>query len=253
MCTTCGCSDEARITITDLHDEAATRVSEVKNDRQIQLESDVLAKNNRLAEQNRGWFARRGVVALNLLGSPGAGKTTLLERTIRELTGDVSIQVIEGDQATINDARRIESTGCRVIQINTGAGCHLEADMIAQAIEKLDPGEGSMIVIENVGNMVCPALFDLGEHGKVVVASVTEGEDKPIKYPHLFREASLVLLNKIDLLEHVSFDSDRFRDYVSQVNPNVDIIPVSATFGTGLDAWIGWLRKQIESEIALGV
>ena len=149
------------------------------------------------------------MLALNLVSSPGAGKTTLLERTIRDLGGEIPLSVIEGDQQTLNDARRIQAAGCRVVQVNTGTACHLDASMIARALQQLDPPGGSVVMIENVGNLVCPALFDLGEWSKVVVASVTEGDDKPIKYPHMFRASGLMVLNKIDLLPHVEFDVDR--------------------------------------------
>src|SRR5208283_6134097 len=149
-------------------------------------------------ERNRGWLAGRNILALNLVSSPGAGKTTLLERTIRDLSGDLPLNVIEGDQETTNDAERVRATGCRVVQINTGAGCHLDAMMVARGLEQLDPPLSSVVMIENVGNLVCPALFDLGEHAKVVIASVTEGDDKPIKYPHMFRAGTVMLLNKVD-------------------------------------------------------
>ena len=155
----------------------------------VRLETDVLAKNNRLAERNRGWFAGRNIFALNLMSAPGHGKTTLLERTINDLQDELAISVIEGDQETINDAERIRATGCHVVQINTGTGCHLDAVMLAKGLQELDPPANSIVMIENVGNLVCPALFDLGEQSKVVIASVTEGDDKPIKYPHMFRES----------------------------------------------------------------
>ena len=170
-----------------------------------------------------GWPGR-GVLALNLVSSPGAGKTTLLERTIRDLGGEVPLSVIEGDQQTLNDARRIQAAGCRVVQINTGTACHLDASMIARALQQLDPPGGSVVMIENVGNLVCPALFDLGEWSKVVIASVTEGDDKPIKYPHMFRASGLMVLNKIDLLPHVQFDVERCLGHARQVNPRIGVI-----------------------------
>jgi len=208
-----------------------------------------LAKNNLLAERNRGWFAGRGVLALNLMSSPGAGKTTLLERTIRELGRELPIAVIEGDQATQRDAERIRAAGCRVVQITTGTGCHLDAAMIAQGLDALAPSPGAVVMIENVGNLVCPALFDLGEHAKVVIASVTEGEDKPLKYPHMFRAAQLMLLNKVDLLPHLTFDVDRCLAYARQVNPALRIIEMSAARGDGLAAWYDWLRNQVTAAL----
>jgi hydrogenase nickel incorporation protein HypB len=227
MCATCGCEAD--------HDHG-------RHHRVVELELDVLTRNDLLADRNRGWLGRRKVLALNLVSSPGAGKTTLLERTIRELGRDVS--VIEGDQATSRDADRIRAAGARAVQVNTGTGCHLDAAMIARALPELDPAERSIVFVENVGNLVCPALFDLGERAKVLIASVTEGEDKPIKYPHMFRAASLVLLSKIDLLPHVGFEVERFRGWVGEVNPTAQILPVSATRGDGLDAWYGWVAEQ---------
>ena len=211
----------------------------------IALEQDVLAKNQLLAEHNRGWLASRHITALNLVSSPGAGKTTLLERTIRDLHAlhsTQSIQVIEGDQATLNDAERIRATGCRVVQINTGTGCHLDAGMVSRALVQLDPPPQSWLMIENVGNLVCPALFDLGEQAKVVILSVTEGEDKPLKYPHMFRASRLMLLNKIDLLPHLRFDVERCIAYARQVNPSIEVLQVSAQTGAGMKAWYAWLE-----------
>ena len=226
------------------HDQA------VRTGRTLRLEQEVLAKNNLIAERNRGWFEGRGVLALNLMSSPGAGKTTLLERTIRELGGEMPIAVIEGDQATQRDAARIRAAGCRAVQITTGTGCHLDADMIARGLQALAPPSGALLMIENVGNLVCPALFDLGEHAKVVIASVTEGEDKPLKYPHMFRAARLMLLNKVDLLPHVAFDTDRCLAWARQVNPELRIMEVSATRGDGLDTWYAWLRDELRTRAA---
>ena len=210
----------------------------------IRLEEQILAKNRLLAERNRGWLAGRDILALNLISSPGAGKTTLLERTIRELGSELPISVIEGDQATLNDAQRIQATGVKVVQINTGAGCHLEADMTARGLQQLDPPLHSLVMIENVGNLVCPALFDLGERAKVVVMSVTDGEDKPIKYPHAFRASQVMLLNKIDLLPYLQFDVECCLGYARRMNPSMRIFQVSATRGDGLAEWYGWLRDQ---------
>jgi len=203
-----------------------------------------LAKNRLLAERNRGWLAGRDILALNLISSPGAGKTTLLERTIRDLAGELTISVIEGDQATLHDAERIQKTGCRVVQINTGAGCHLEAGMTGRGLTQLDPPLGSVVLIENVGNLVCPALFDLGERAKVVIMSVTDGDDKPVKYPHAFRSSEVMILNKIDLLPYVQFDVQRCLEYAHLVNPRLRVLQLSATRGDGMDDWYSWLREK---------
>ena len=219
--------------------------------RTMVLETAVLGKNQALAERNRGWLAGRGVLALNLMSSPGAGKTTLLERSIRDLQGRVGISVVEGDQATVNDAERIRATGAAAVQVNTGTGCHLEADMLARALELLQPGKGSLLVIENVGNLVCPALFDLGEKARVVIFSVTEGEDKPLKYPHMFSTADVLLLSKIDLLPHLRVNLQLMMDNALAVNPRLRIFPVSAYTGEGLDDWYDWLQGELATMSAL--
>jgi hydrogenase nickel incorporation protein HypB len=210
----------------------------------IRLETEILARNNRLAERNRGWFAGRNILALNLVSAPGSGKTTLLERTIQELGRELTLSVIEGDQETINDAERIRATGCRVVQINTGTGCHLDAAMVARGLQQLEPASNSVVLIENVGNLVCPALFDLGERAKVAIVSVTEGDDKPLKYPHMFRASEVMILNKIDLLPYVPFDVGRCLEYVHQVNPAIRVLQVSALRGDGLADWYAWIRAQ---------
>jgi hydrogenase nickel incorporation protein HypB len=210
----------------------------------IALDQAILAKNQLQAERNRGWLSGREILALNLVSSPGSGKTSLLERTLQDLRGQHEISVIEGDQATINDAQRIRATGCKAVQINTGSGCHLDADMLARGLEKLMPARGSILMIENVGNLVCPALFDLGERAKVVILSVTEGEDKPVKYPHMFRAARLMLVNKIDLLPHLRFDLARCIAYAREVNPAIEVLEVSAQTGAGMRAWYDWLLVQ---------
>jgi hydrogenase nickel incorporation protein HypB len=212
--------------------------------RTIRLEQDILAKNDRLAERNRGWFQRRQIFAVNLMSSPGAGKTTLLERTIRDLGRELPLAVIEGDQETLRDAERIRATGCRAVQINTGTGCHLDAEMLTRALAELEPPIGSVVMIENVGNLVCPALFDLGEGARAVIMSVTEGEDKPLKYPHMFRAADLMILSKADLLPHLEFDVAGCLEYARRVNPRLEIIQLSATRGLGLDSWYAWLRGR---------
>ncbi len=211
----------------------------------ITLEEKILAKNDLLAERNRGWFEGTNILALNLVSAPGAGKTALLERTIKDLQNEFSICVVEGDQATLNDAERIKKTGCPVVQINTGAGCHLDAQMLAAGLKQLNPPRDSLLFIENVGNLVCPALFDLGEKSKVAILSITEGEDKPVKYPHMFRAAEILLLNKIDLLPHLDFDIELCKEYALSVNPKIKIIEISARQGSGLNIWYDWLRKQI--------
>ncbi|HEY7016459.1 MAG TPA: hydrogenase nickel incorporation protein HypB [Streptosporangiaceae bacterium] len=214
------------------------------DERTVLLQQKVLAKNDRLAQENRDWLQERGVLAVNLMSSPGAGKTTLLERTARELAGKVTISVIEGDQAAALDARRIRAAGCQVVQINTGAGCHLDAEMVAEGLRLLDPPGGSLVVIENVGNLVCPALFDLGEQARVVLASVTEGDDKPVKYPHMFRRADLVLVSKNDLLPYVDFDTKRHAADVRRVSPDALMLQLSATTGAGMQEWYNWLRRR---------
>lgn len=223
MCGTCGCDETSR-TVT--------------------VEQRVLARNDHLAEHNRAWLADRGILAVNVMSSPGSGKTTLLERAIEDLRDRFTFAVIEGDQATPLDADRIRATGCPAVQINTGTGCHLDAGMLAGALRELGPAPGSVVFVENVGNLVCPALFDLGEDHRAVVMSVTEGADKPLKYPHMFRTAEVVLLNKIDLLPYVDFDPDRFRDLLGQVNPAAGVLAVSATRGDGLGEWYGWLAGR---------
>ena len=258
MCATCGCSDGAA-TVTrpghehhhhhgdhsGHHHEAGSH-EHASSTRTLQLEQDILAKNDRLARANRAWFDNRGILAVNLMSSPGAGKTTLLERTIRDVGAELALSVIEGDQETLLDAERIRATGRPVVQINTGSGCHLDADMLERGLVELEPPPRSVVLIENVGNLVCPALFDLGERAKVVIMSVTEGEDKPLKYPHMFRAAELMILNKIDLLPHVNFDAQRCAEHARRVNPELAVLPVSATRGDGLDNWYSWLRGQLQ-------
>ncbi len=210
----------------------------------IILEAQILAKNNVLAERNRGWFEGREILALNLVSSPGAGKTTLLERTIRDLAGEIPISVIEGDQATAIDGERIRAAGADAVQVNTGAGCHLEADMVSRGLAELKPPSGSVVMIENVGNLVCPAMFDLGERAKIVILSVTEGEDKPIKYPHMFAAAKVMVLNKIDLLPHLDYDVEAAVANARTVNPAMVVLRLSARTGEGMAEWYQWLRAE---------
>ena len=208
----------------------------------VDLERAILAKNSELAERNRAWFDGREILALNLVSSPGSGKTSLLERTIRELKDEMLISVIEGDQQTLNDAERIKDAGEPAVQVNTGTGCHLEADMIRRGLDQLRPAFGSVVLIENVGNLVCPALFDLGEKAKIVVLSVTEGEDKPLKYPHMFRASDLMIISKIDLAPHVDFDIARCEAAAREVNPDIRSLRLSVRSGEGLQDWYEWLR-----------
>ncbi len=276
MCTVCGCGEgETRIEGQDpaddhehghrhahdhdhehahghVHDHAHTHdyglgaarahAPGLSQARMVQIETDILAKNDRYAAANRRWFAERGILALNLVSSPGSGKTSLLTRTIDDIRDELPLAVIEGDQQTSNDAERIRATGVKALQVNTGKGCHLDGHMVGHALESLSPDNDSVLFIENVGNLVCPAAFDLGEAHKVVILSVTEGEDKPIKYPDMFHAADLMLLNKIDLLPHLQFDVERCIEYARRVNPGIRVLQVSATSGEGMDTWYRWIR-----------
>ncbi len=258
MCDTCGCSQPAdAVTFSKPgdprtghpHDHHHHHDHDHDHDhdhgpRRIVVEQDVLSRNNLLAERNRGWFEAKGILALNLVSSPGSGKTTMLERTIADLKDEMPISVIEGDQQTLNDADRIAATGAPVIQVNTGYGCHLDAAMIRRATDELAPAEGSVLMIENVGNLVCPALFDLGEAAKVVIISVTEGDDKPLKYPTMFAASDLCVINKIDLAPYVDFDLDKCEEAARTVNPHLEFRRVSATTGEGMDRWYDWLRAR---------
>jgi hydrogenase nickel incorporation protein HypB len=237
MCATCGCAGDAAVVHAHPHDHVLAPADA----RTIALQAKVLAKNDDLAAGNRHWLAGRGVTMLNLMSSPGAGKTTLLERTAADLAGRVALAVIEGDQETALDADRITAAGCQVVQINTGAGCHLDAEMVAHGLKALDPAAGSVVLVENVGNLVCPALFDLGEARRVVLASVTEGADKPLKYPAMFRQADLVLVTKSDLLPYLRFDLDVYLADLARVSPSATVITLSAESGQGLDQWYSWL------------
>jgi hydrogenase nickel incorporation protein HypB len=251
MCATCGCgSEEVRVDGVVPHDhEHGHHHAHDHHDHDhgpdelrthtLDLEQRVLARNDDLAADNRRWLADRSVVAVNLMSSPGSGKTTLLERTIRELGRPIS--VVEGDQETAYDADRIRAAGARAVQVNTGSGCHLDATMVHHALVELDPEPDSLVVVENVGNLVCPALFDVGESAKVVVISVTEGDDKPLKYPHMFAVADLVVVNKTDLLPYVDFDVDRLSADARKLNPRVEVLPLSAKTGAGTDRWFDWL------------
>ena len=257
MCNTCGCSQPAEaVTFRKPgedhdhdhhhhgHDHDHHHHHESPTSRTVQVEQDLLVRNNSLAERNRGWFEAKGILALNLVSSPGSGKTTLLERTIADLKDEMNLAVVEGDQQTLNDAERIAATGAPVLQVNTGHGCHLDAEMIRRASRELDLDNGSVLMIENVGNLVCPALFDLGEAAKVVIISTTEGADKPQKYPTMFAAADVCLINKTDLLPYVDFDIDACEAHARTVNPKLSFMRVSATTGEGMTEWYDWLRAR---------
>jgi len=236
MCTTCGCPTEA-------HNGHHHHHEKIHPGEKISLEIDILAKNNRFAADNRRLFKEKGIFALNLVSSPGSGKTTILEQTLRDISGKQRCAVIEGDQQTDNDARRIAATGVPAKQINTGAGCHLDAHMVGHVLEELPVDALDILFIENVGNLVCPAAFDLGEQHKVVVLSVTEGEDKPLKYPQMFHAADIMLLNKIDLLPYLDFDVEKCLAMARRVSPAIRIFQLSAKSGAGMAAWYEWLQS----------
>jgi hydrogenase nickel incorporation protein HypB len=278
VCDTCGCSDDAGVRVVvpeHAHDQTSDHThlpghehpsghdhtsghthqhghehpsadeSGSRASRTLTIERNLLDKNDDLAERNRGWLTMHGMSALNLMSSPGAGKTSLLERTIKESGIGRTMCVVEGDQETVFDAERIRATGASVVQINTGAGCHLDADMLWHGLDTLEPPDGSLLFIENVGNLVCPALFDLGESAKVVIISVAEGDDKPLKYPHMFAAADLVVINKIDLLPYVDFDTERCARDARRLTPHVSVLPLSVRTGDGLPAWYEWLNALL--------
>lgn len=236
MCIDCGCAPAEH----HHHDDGRERSRKT-----ISVEEDILSKNNRLAEINRVLLASQNIFTLNLVSSPGSGKTTLLEKTLVDLKSEISFAVLEGDQQTTNDADRIAATGTPAYQINTGAGCHLDAHMVGHGLEHFDLDRTQMLMIENVGNLVCPASFDLGEDFKVSLLSVTEGEDKPLKYPQMFRASQVMLINKIDLLPYVRFDVAKCREYAERVHPGIRIFEVSCYSGEGLEQWYAWLREQV--------
>lgn len=256
MCGVCGCGDSqvliaghrprrSKTTAPASYRAVASTPETVP--RMVQIERDILSKNAQIANQNRNRFAEKNILSFNLVSSPGSGKTTLLVRTLQSLVNRHPLAVIEGDQQTENDAERIRATGVPALQINTGKGCHLDAQMIAHAMEQLDLPQAALLFIENVGNLVCPAAFDLGEAAKIVVLSVTEGEDKPLKYPDMFQAAQLMLLNKCDLLPYLNFDVEKTLANAKRVNPNIEILQVSATTGEGFEAWLEWLAVKIRS------
>ena len=222
--------------------------------RMVTIEQDILAKNNGYAAANRKRLADLGILTLNLVSSPGSGKTTLLTATLSRLSERHPVAVIEGDQQTSNDADRIRATGVPAIQINTGKGCHLDAHMVGHALDGLPLEPDGVLFIENVGNLVCPAAFDLGEAHKVAILSVTEGDDKPIKYPDMFAAADVMVLNKVDLLPHVPFDVERCIEYARRVNPAIEVVQVSALKGDGMEGWLAWINHCrmaiVEDEVA---
>jgi hydrogenase nickel incorporation protein HypB len=274
MCETCGCGDSEELKIYNRHhehdhnhdhdhdhdhdhnhdhdhshshehgDDHHTHSHDHSGRKMISLNTDILSENNKLAQLNRRFFEGRKVLCLNLVSSPGSGKTSILEKTIKALIASRKIAVIEGDQQTLLDAERIEKSGAPAIQINTGSGCHLDARMVEMALEKLEIETGSILFIENVGNLVCPAMFDLGEFKRVVVISTTEGEDKPLKYPYMFQTSHLCIINKSDLLPYVDFDTEKAISYARSINPNLEFILASAKTGEGMDLWYEWLGRQ---------
>lgn len=283
MCGTCGCGDTDTVTVTLLskneslpnhevivqdhhdnhhhhhghehhhhhgkshvhnHDHGHLHTHEHLSSKVIQVEQDILHQNDLLAERNRGYFEAKSIIAFNLVSSPGSGKTSLLEQTLLALKDQFQFSVIEGDQQTLNDANRIAALEIPVVQINTGKACHLDASMINNAIKKLNPENGSILFIENVGNLVCPAMFDLGESKRIVIMSVTEGEDKAIKYPDMFQSADLCIINKIDLLPYVDFNVEKAKEFAMHVNHHLEFIELSATKGTGMDEWHQWLAQN---------
>ncbi len=247
MCATCGCG-----TVDSVHRHEAGPFHDHSHDhsnhshkKAVDVEKDILLQNNLLAERNRGYFEAKNILALNLVSSPGSGKTALLERTLTDLRGELEFAVVEGDQQTTNDADRIHATGTKVVQINTGKGCHLDAHMVLHAVQGMKLKQNSILFIENVGNLVCPAMFDLGENERVVIVSVTEGDDKPLKYPDMFHTSTLCIINKTDLLPYVPFDLEKVKSNAKKVNPKLEIIELSCTRGEGLDQWYDWLKSKV--------
>lgn len=267
MCATCGCDNDTQVKIQKpgdnkndanghyhvdsnghYHYHTHKNNPTLHHEREIQVERDVLAQNNLIAERNRGYFEAKNIHCINLVSSPGSGKTCLLEKTILAMK-ETPICVIEGDQQTLNDANRINATGAPVIQINTGNGCHLDASMVHEALHSIKPDNDSLVIIENVGNLVCPSLFDLGENTRVVIMSVTEGEDKPLKYPNMFATSQLCIINKTDLLPYVEFDVKKAKEYALQINPDLQFIELSATKEINLSQWTHWLDHQVPKPV----
>lgn len=252
MCTVCGCGPAPHVAPASVsaagemnagREHVHAHAPGTSAARIVEVETRILEHNDRHARANRAWLKARGVLALNLMSSPGSGKTTLLTRTIRDGAGGRDLSVIEGDQQTTHDADAVRAAGARAVQINTGKGCHLDAYRVGRAMAALEPAAGGLLFIENVGNLVCPAGFDLGEQRRVVILSVTEGEDKPLKYPDMFAAADLMIVNKTDLLQHVAFDLDTCIAHARRVNPDIDVLCVSATSGVGMSAWYSWIHS----------
>lgn len=248
MCGICGCgqTDSAALHHSHQHGNDPHHTHNHHSERIIQLEQDILSKNDHYAAQNRSYFEQHGIFALNLVSSPGAGKTTLLVETIQLIKEKASIYVIEGDQQTEHDADRIRATGISARQINTGKACHLDAHDIGHAVQDLQVTDNSLLAIENVGNLVCPSSFDLGEAHKVVVLSVTEGDDKPLKYPDMFHAADLMIINKIDLLPYVDFNVERCIEYAKRINPEIKVMQLAATKAGSLTNWVDWLLGNLK-------
>lgn len=263
MCATCGCSDpdnQYQILLPgqdklelklapNSHDNEHNHHHHAHNHHHqhvqtVSLEMDVLSRNNLLAERNRGFFEAKNIKAFNLVSSPGSGKTALLEKTLTELSRQLQFYVIEGDQQTTRDADRIHQTGAAVVQVNTGSGCHLDAKMVNEAVKKLNPENDSYLMIENVGNLVCPSMFDLGESKRVVMISITEGDDKPLKYPNMFESSHLCLINKIDLQPYINADLELIKNYALRINHHLEFIELSVQTGQGMDLWYQWLHHN---------
>lgn len=260
MCSTCGCGqpdDEVKILSPGEEKISSENGTEHQHHHshgddhshsstsQIDLERNILHENDLLAARNRGFLEAKNVFAINMVSSPGSGKTTLLEESIKLLKSELEMSIIEGDQQSMNDANRIAATGVPVVQVNTGKGCHLDAHMVLHAMKKLEVKENSLLFIENVGNLVCPAMFDLGENKRVVIISVTEGEDKPLKYPYMFDSSQICIINKIDLLPYVNFSVEKTKEYAMRINHHLEFFELSATTGEGMDGWLDWLKSQV--------
>ncbi len=282
MCTTCGCGNTDEITFRKPGDQILTDTlhhhghhhhhhhhehghahdhhhhhhhTENRHGEKtlVELEQDILLQNNLIAERVRGFLAAKNILALNLVSSPGSGKTSILERTLKDLKDRIKFYVIEGDQQTMNDANRIDAVGIPVLQINTGKACHLDSEMVWKALQSLQPESQSVLMIENVGNLVCPAGFDLGENKRVVIISTTEGDDKPLKYPDMFEGSDICLINKIDLLPYVPFDVEKAKDYARRINPHIRFFEVSALTGQGMDGWYDWLISAFQEQTGFEV